>query len=132
MDSLDHHYDERAVQFMKVLFSLVCAVNKWFPWQPASSNIEPIATNTSVIENAETESQKETEKETVEEFFVNYLKLKQTAAGDFDEDVTEEVTGSVRNDGQDIDHDGTEEEMEVDEKTDPEKHVQIVMGVSEE
>ena len=36
---LDDHYDNRAAQFMRILYHLVVAIARWFPTEPPEVNI---------------------------------------------------------------------------------------------
>ncbi|XP_077998436.1 TELO2-interacting protein 1 homolog isoform X2 [Glandiceps talaboti] len=133
LDSLDQHYDQRAVLFMKVLHTLVCAIARWFPYtkdqtEPTESNIEDGENLRYAPEDKKRTSQ------SLEEFILEYIRQKTIADGEItdgegEEEMEEPKEGAKKDVNEDAESDS--DLNEADMKAELPLHINVIKQILE-
>ncbi|CAH1773622.1 unnamed protein product [Owenia fusiformis] len=118
LQSLDDNHQDECEIFMKVLHSLVCAVQRWYPPQTNSSEHGRISDTSRTVKHLSVED--------VKTFLLEYKTQKRIAEGDFTD---ETVMGD--DDVGDDDKDNVEEEMDPTEGDTEKKVPQHIKAVLE-
>ncbi|KAI8488333.1 TEL2-interacting protein 1 [Branchiostoma belcheri] len=115
--ALDQHYESRSVSFLRVLKSLVGAINRWFPVNKSEEQTQRPSRPSWDVEGPQS----------IRDFLVEYHRTKQVAHGLLDDD---DIT-DVEHDGKERTEDaGNEEAMEEpDKKPEVPVHVKNVLEV---
>ncbi|XP_041375233.1 TELO2-interacting protein 1 homolog [Gigantopelta aegis] len=127
LSSLDDHYTDQAVLFMKVLSELTKAVVRWFPHSQKKEETCKETKSASLMDTSESRSERERKSlADIQDFFLDYHKQKQLAKGIIseDEDTDEATQGPDAGDVEEED----EDENKTNQKDLP-KHIVAVKEV---